>query len=104
MQVALVHVESLLRPEAGNKRIGVTEDNHFYQEFLDIIHDSPAMVQGFPNANWGTPGLRDTSPLLRQDATESKAIFGLKYRTIQETALDAAESLLKWSTELNWEK
>jgi len=102
-QVANAHIESLLRPEAGNKRIGISKGTHFYQEFLDIIHASPELKRAFPNAKWGEPGARDNSPQYGQDASLSEKLLGLKYRNLKETVIDAANSLLGRNMRSEWE-
>ncbi|KAF9467171.1 hypothetical protein BDZ94DRAFT_1305655 [Collybia nuda] len=101
--VALAHVEALLHPNAGNRRIAVTHSVHRYQELLDVIHDVPQLADQFPNASWGEPGTSNYDSLwYDMDATLSKEILGIEYRDWKETIIDATKSMIERGKEQGW--
>jgi len=102
--VAAVHVEALVHPEASNIRIGVSEGNHSYQEILDVVREEdPELASKFPNANWGVPGAKPSSLPLGQDGSLPERLFGFKYHTFKETALDIVRDLWEKSVEFGWD-
>ncbi|KAF8887407.1 hypothetical protein BD779DRAFT_1527952 [Infundibulicybe gibba] len=103
--VANTHVRALTRPEAGGQRIPVSKGIHYYQEFLDIIHNVPELVDQFPKAEWGEPGARRDYKFMPQygfDATPSVELLSLTYLNLEDTVIDAAKSLLKKKVEYGW--
>jgi len=84
-------VEYGLRNEAGNELFGISDASHVYRELLDLIHVSPELVRGFPNVNWGEPGLVVSRRGMARTYL-SKRLLKLKYIILKDIVLDAVKS------------
>ncbi|KAG8951127.1 methylglyoxal reductase (NADPH-dependent) gre2 [Tulasnella sp. 424] len=87
--VALVHTLALTSPEAAGERFIVNSSSYTYQDILDLIHehgDHPDVPKGFPGAGKDVP---------RRKFLNAKAekTFGIKFRPLQEVAIDTLTSL-----------
>lgn len=87
--VALVHTLALANPEAAGERFIVNSSSYTYQDILDLIHehgDHPDVPKGFPGTGKGIP---------RREYLNGKAekTFGIKFRSLQEVAIDTLTSL-----------
>lgn len=93
-----------MHPEASNIRISVSKGNHSYQEVLDIVREEdPELASRFPNAHWGEPGAKYSSPQFGQDGSLPEKLLGYKYRSLKETALDSVRNLWEKSVEYGWD-
>jgi len=109
--VALAHVEALVRPQAGGERFAIAVGPYTFQDFLDALHSSPALKA--LRAKWpeqiakvpvGSPGAGKEN-LTRQNilsAEKAKTILGIQCRGVEESVGDMAESL--WEREAEWSK
>ncbi|KAL1740919.1 hypothetical protein HDZ31DRAFT_85154 [Schizophyllum fasciatum] len=84
--VAEAHVRALEVEAAGGKRFIINAGSLCMQEFLDTANalntSGRALPVGFPDAE------KEHPPHLLCDASRSKDILGLKYRTVEETTRD----------------
>ncbi|GAA6001609.1 SDR family oxidoreductase [Rhodotorula paludigena] len=100
--VALVHVESLLREEAGGERFLVATDDSSYQPLLDTFfaRAPPALQAAFPNAQRGNAG-QAKPKANRIDTSKVRGVFGWTPRSMEDTVLSMAQSLAdyqeKWA-------
>ncbi|GAA6044393.1 hypothetical protein JCM8097_002086 [Rhodosporidiobolus ruineniae] len=101
--VARIHIDALVTPEAGNERFLVAHSDSSYQPLLDLFfaHAPPALLDAFPNAQRGTPG----APKPKQnviDAGKAKRTFGWTPIEPKDTVIDMAASLAEYQKQ--WEK
>ncbi|KAG9048774.1 methylglyoxal reductase (NADPH-dependent) gre2 [Tulasnella sp. UAMH 9824] len=87
--VALAHTLALSSPEAGGERFIIDSGSYTYQDILDLIHehgDHPDVPKGFPGAGKDVP--RATYLNAKAEKT-----FGIKFRPLQEIAVDTVTYL-----------
>ncbi|GAA5864785.1 hypothetical protein JCM1840_004901 [Sporobolomyces johnsonii] len=95
--VARLHIDSLVTPEAGGQRFLVSNTDGSYQQFLDIFfaQASDSLKASFPNAERGKPG----TPKPKQnviDASKAKKVFGWEPVKVEDTIIDMAKSLAEY--------
>jgi hypothetical protein len=89
-------------PEAGGRRVGLTQGHHFWQEYLDAIA-STSLAERFPNATWGERRAREADAVWHNfENTVSREVLGIEYRKFEESAVDAAESILRAAEKYGW--
>ncbi|OGE47017.1 hypothetical protein PENARI_c075G08836 [Penicillium arizonense] len=92
--VADAHLKAYELPEAGGQRFFVAEGNFSYQMIADILRERLPEVRervpiGMPQSGLGNVEVYGV------DNSKSKQLLGIKYRTLQNSVLDAAQSLLE---------
>jgi nucleoside-diphosphate-sugar epimerase len=95
--VATAHVRALENPAAGGQRIVLAGAMFSYQQVCDILRDSnriPDEVKakvpvGKPGQDY--PGSHNYTV----DVSKSQKLLGLQYRTLPETVVDAALSIIQ---------
>ena len=92
--VAEAHLRAYQVPEAGGERFFICKGNFTYQQFVDALRANlPEIKDRVPIGN---PGAGEVpSDVYTVDTSKSQRILGLKYRSLEETIVDAARSLLK---------
>lgn len=89
--LAVAHVEALLRPEAGNRRFTVAAPEKFWhQKTVDIIRAEFDWAKEVVKE--GNPG----APLpasFTLDGTTAGEVLGITYRSYKETVVDAVKTL-----------
>lgn len=86
--LATLHIASLTNPAAANKRFTVGFPNK-YDDLADAFRQIPQV-----SARVGKNNNEDIQKA-RIDTSETDKVFGLKWRSINDTAQGAAESFLK---------
>jgi nucleoside-diphosphate-sugar epimerase len=94
--LATAHVRALEVPEAGNERFFIVSGRYSYQKTADVLHASPLIAEvdkkkipvGKPTQNY--PG----SEIYEVDNSKSRRILGLKYRSFEESIVDAALNMI----------
>ncbi|KIO32650.1 hypothetical protein M407DRAFT_18410 [Tulasnella calospora MUT 4182] len=87
--VALAHTLALSNPEAAGERFIINSGSYTYQDILDLIHehgDHPDVPKGFPGAGKDVPRPSYLN-------TKAEKTFGIKFRPLQEIAVDTLTSL-----------
>ncbi|TNY24036.1 hypothetical protein DMC30DRAFT_413521 [Rhodotorula diobovata] len=95
--VAHLHVESLVKEEAGNERFLVATADTSYQPLLDLFfqHASPALKDAFPSAQKGNPGApKPTQNVI--DTSKARRVFGWAPKDPKDTVIDMAQSLSEY--------
>ncbi|OOG00207.1 hypothetical protein ASPCADRAFT_504090 [Aspergillus carbonarius ITEM 5010] len=92
--VAQAHLSAYERSNAGNERFFICKGNFTYQQFVDVLRENlPEVRDRIPI---GKPGTGDVpSDVYTVDVSKSQRVLGLEYRSLEETIVDAARSLLK---------
>lgn len=94
--LATAHVRALEVPEAGNERFFIVSGRYSYQKTADVLRASPLI----PEANKrlmpvGKPGQNYPGPdVYEVDNSKSKKILDLKYRSFEESIVDAALNMI----------
>ncbi|KIJ56201.1 hypothetical protein M422DRAFT_219369 [Sphaerobolus stellatus SS14] len=91
--LAEAHVKALTVEEAGGNRFIIGAGSFATQDLLDAIHakGDPALA----SVPKGQPGSgKDAVHPILMDASKSKNVLGLKYKTLEECATDTAKNLL----------
>ncbi|OGM41061.1 hypothetical protein ABOM_010245 [Aspergillus bombycis] len=92
--VAQAHLSAYEVPAAGNERFFITKGNFTYQQFVDVLRANlPEIKDRIPVGNPGTGDV--PSDVYTVDTSKSQKVLGLEYRSLEETIVDAARSLLK---------
>ncbi|KAL2850622.1 hypothetical protein BJY01DRAFT_261408 [Aspergillus pseudoustus] len=91
--VAEAHLKAFQISEAGGQRFFIASGNFSYQQIADIMREEfPELRDRVPV---GTPGAGlGGVELYEVDSSKSKRILGIKYRSLKETVIDSARSLL----------
>ncbi|WVQ81866.1 hypothetical protein IAT38_003993 [Cryptococcus sp. DSM 104549] len=92
--VALAHVRALTVSEAAGERFIVGAGPFAAQDFADILHkDFPDV----PNVPVGKPGTHDeiVKNLDIFDGKKATQVLGVKYKTLEQSVVEMAESLRK---------
>ncbi|KAL6830617.1 NAD(P)-binding protein [Trichoderma sp. SZMC 28015] len=95
--LADAHVRALEIPEAGNERFFIVSERYSYQKTADVLHASPRIAKddkklipvGKPGQNYPSPEVYEV------DNSKSKRILGLKYRSFEESIVDAAVNMIQ---------
>ncbi|GAA5899521.1 hypothetical protein JCM6882_001139 [Rhodosporidiobolus microsporus] len=95
--VARIHIDALVTPEAGGERFLVSNTDSSYQPLLDLFFSAapPSLLAAFPNAQRGNPG----QPKPRAnviDAGKARKTFGWEPIPVEKTILDMADSLAEY--------
>ncbi|KAJ8508026.1 hypothetical protein ONZ45_g9660 [Pleurotus djamor] len=96
------HVRALEIPEAGGERVIISAGPFVWQEWLDAANalSPPATLPTSVKLASGVPGsAAGAIYMIDYDTAKAAKIFGLKYRTMQETVRDVLEDVAKrgWS-------
>ncbi|KAM0513446.1 hypothetical protein ACHAPE_007910 [Trichoderma viride] len=94
--LATAHVRALEVPEAGNERFFIVSGRYSYQKTADVLRASPLIAEadkrlvpvGKPGQNYPGPDVYEV------DNSKSKKILGLKYRSFEESIVDAALNMI----------
>jgi len=86
--VATLHVEALLKEEAGGERFLAVSSTHTYQDFLDALNDA-----GVPGIQKGTPGGGKGAVQVSHSGEKASRVFGIKFRGFAETGRDTVQAL-----------
>ncbi|KAL4896845.1 hypothetical protein BDV59DRAFT_169179 [Aspergillus ambiguus] len=90
--VAKIHLLALEAPQAAGQRYLVVNGNYTYQQVVDILRSEVMQVRG--QVPVGNPG--STGPQTYQVSNvKSRRELGMTYRTLAETVVDTANSLLQ---------
>ncbi|KAF9442584.1 D-lactaldehyde dehydrogenase [Macrolepiota fuliginosa MF-IS2] len=88
---ALAHVLALQKEAAGGERIVVSAGSFVWQEWLDVAKTiQPYPLPNHPPAK-GVPGL-EKSYSIQYNTAKEKRIFGIKFKTMEETTRDTLEN------------
>ncbi|OOO13804.1 NAD-dependent epimerase/dehydratase [Aspergillus oryzae] len=92
--VAQAHLKAYEVPEAGGERFFICAGNYSYQQIADILREKVPEVKdrvpiGKPGSGFG--GVELYTP----DAGKSQRILGLRYRGLEESAVDSAYAFLE---------
>lgn len=90
--LAQAHLKAFESDKAANQRYLVSNGTFGYQNFVDIIRDY------YPDLRDGTPegdAHSNLPPVYKLDVSKSVNDLGMKYRTMEETVVDAVNSLRK---------
>ena len=85
--VASLHVEALLTPEASNKRFLVANSTFTYQQFLDTLRSSAEgkeLLKAFPKAVKGVPNAEEPKQNTI-DTTRAQKTFNWKPIPLEKT-------------------
>lgn len=92
--VALAHVRALTAPDAGGKRIYVVGGHYSTKRIADILR------KRFPNLAPTLPpeDAEDDLPddVYGFDNSRSRRVLDLTYRSLEESVVDTATSILSW--------
>jgi len=88
--VALAHVRALTTPAAANKRF-LIGNPHFSSTFaVETLKSLPEVADRLP-----TEPADEVIREIKLDVSETDAVFGIKYRSAEETFHDTARRLLE---------
>lgn len=91
-KVAEAHVLAFEKPAAANQRYLITASAYSYQQICDIIRAKfPELKDTTPKGETGAP----LPPAYRVDTTKANTDLGVKYRSLEDTVVDAVNSLQK---------
>ncbi|GAA5840560.1 hypothetical protein JCM11251_007615 [Rhodosporidiobolus azoricus] len=95
--VARIHIDALVKDEAGSERFLVSNTDSSYQPLLDLFHShAPSSLhEAFPSAQKGNPGQPKPEANVI-DAGKAKRTFGWEPVEVQKTILDMAASLAEY--------
>ncbi|GAA5856956.1 hypothetical protein JCM9279_005030 [Rhodotorula babjevae] len=101
--VAHLHVESLVKEEAGNERFLVATADSSYQPLLDLFfeHAPSSLKDAFPNAEKGHPGQAKPKQNVI-DTGKARKAFAWQPKDAKDTVIDMAQSLAEYKQK--WEK
>lgn len=95
--VARAHVKALEVAGAANQRFLVTGGRYSYQEIVDVLRKSDRIPPNVKTEKLplGTPGEGYAGDFVYSVSSEnSKTLLGLKYRSLEESVVDAAVQLV----------
>jgi nucleoside-diphosphate-sugar epimerase len=88
--IATAHLLAYTTPAAANQRYMISNAPYSYQIFCDIIRKNfPDLAATTPEGDANKP----LPPVYQLDTSKSITELGLKYRPIEETVVDAVNSL-----------
>lgn len=91
-QVAEAHVQAFEKPAAANQRYLIAASAYSYQQICDIIRAKfPELRETTPKGETGAP----IPPSYLVDTTKANTDLGIKYRSLEDTIVDAVNSLGK---------
>lgn len=90
--VAEAHLKAFEVPETGRQRFLIAEGKYSYQRIVDIVRDRMVEVRDRVPVGKPRSGLGDVYGI---DASKSENVLGLRYRPLEDSIVDAAESFLK---------
>jgi len=88
---ALAHVLALQKEAAGGERIIISAGSFNWQEWLDVANT----VHPYPLPNHPPPkGIPELEKVhnIQYDTAKERRIFGIKFRTMEETSRDTLEN------------
>lgn len=92
--VALAHLRAFEVPAAGGERFFIAQGNFTYQLLVDALREGiPEIRHRVPIGNPGRGQVPEA--LYTVDTSKSRRVLGIRYRGLEETAVDAARSLLE---------
>ncbi|KAJ4854165.1 3-beta hydroxysteroid dehydrogenase/isomerase family domain-containing protein [Trichoderma breve] len=90
--LAEAHVQAFEKPAAANQRYLIAASAYSYQQICDIIRAKfPELRETTPKGETGAP----IPPSYLVDTTKANTDLGVKYRTLEDTIVDAVNSLRK---------
>ncbi|KDQ10859.1 hypothetical protein BOTBODRAFT_35814 [Botryobasidium botryosum FD-172 SS1] len=95
--VALVHVKALESDQAGGERFIASRGPFSWQVVYDALNTANPPVSGVPK---GVPGAGITTRPNIYSADKAKRVFGIEFRTLQESVVDMVANLRE--REVEW--
>jgi len=95
--VASIHVEALLKEEAGGERFNASAGPYTWQDFLDALNEA-----GVPDIPKGVPGAGKGALHNAQSGGKAERVLGIKFKTIAESAKDTVEAIRNRSKNERW--
>ncbi|KAM6477668.1 hypothetical protein HDV62DRAFT_401426 [Trichoderma sp. SZMC 28011] len=90
--LAEAHVQAFEKPAAANQRYLIAASAYSYQQICDIIRAKfPELRETTPKGETGAP----IPPSYIVDTTKANTDLGVKYRSLENTIVDAVNSLRK---------
>ncbi|KAL7935580.1 hypothetical protein V8C35DRAFT_333497 [Trichoderma chlorosporum] len=93
--LAEAHVQAFEKPAAANQRYLIAASAYSYQQIVDIIRAKfPELKDTTPKGETGAP----IPPAYIVDTTKANTDLGVKYKSLEDTIVDAVNSLRKLDT------
>ena len=95
--VAYVHVQSLVRQEAGGNRFASCWGNYSWQQIADATHASSIVPAEWKSKSpKGEAGAGEKLLQAKYDGSKAERVLGVNYYTLNETVDDMAASLVEY--------